>query len=565
MYHQKNVDCVYLLWEDLVYQIENKVSKRNKDMYYPRFTKIIINHFMSQDQSIPRRNKVDWHMVSDDPILTTMRFFPQHEVVQKYDAILPDNLTNQSMKESKAYKTYYAFATRKVITKPMYVRRFINKKTEQVPKASFGKRIKSAAKVTRSGKKKQIAEGLETLSKITLSEAEQTKLTIERSKTQLHSSQASGSGAHEGTGVSPGVPNVPAYGSDDERISWKSSDEEEDDDDDTNVSKVKDDDDQEDDNDQGDDDEKTDLDIDGDDFVHPKFSTNDEKDKEEDSFDPRVQTPSHVGSTDDEDSDEEIQGVNVEGDDEEETNEEDEANELYRDVNVNMVGRDTKMTDALRTIIQTTQVIEDTYVIITPVNPEGQQQSSSVSSGFVSNMLNPSPDISIDSIFNLNNDSTSLVDVPITTIVEPPFLSATTLLPPPTPLITHMQQTPIPTPATVPSSSLHDLPNFGSLFEFDHRLKALEDDFSEFKQTNQFVEAVSSIPDIIDTFLANKMNEAVKTIVQLQSDKLKNEAQVENEDYINKLDENIKKMIKEQVKEQVKAQAPRFYRKLRRL
>ncbi|GJR15712.1 hypothetical protein Tco_0798364 [Tanacetum coccineum] len=38
-------------------------------------------------------------------------------------------------------------------------------------------------------------------------------------------------------------------------------------------------------------------------------------------------------------------------------------------------------------------VTEDTHVIITAlINPEGQQQSSSVSSGFVSNMLNPSPD-----------------------------------------------------------------------------------------------------------------------------------------------------------------------------
>ncbi|GJR15841.1 hypothetical protein Tco_0798493 [Tanacetum coccineum] len=50
MYYQKNVDYVYLLWDDLVYQIENKVSKKNKDMYYPRFTKVIINHFMSKDQ-----------------------------------------------------------------------------------------------------------------------------------------------------------------------------------------------------------------------------------------------------------------------------------------------------------------------------------------------------------------------------------------------------------------------------------------------------------------------------------------------------------------------------------
>ncbi|GKF89086.1 hypothetical protein Tco_0263049, partial [Tanacetum coccineum] len=182
-----------------------------------------------------------------------------------------------------------------------------------------------------------------------------------------------------------------------------------------------------------DDDEQTDSNSDGDDFVHPKFSTHDEEDKEEDSFDLRVQTPSHIESTDDEDNDEEIQDANVEGDkqNKEETNEEDEANELYRDVNVNLVGRDTEITDAPRT----TQVIEDTHVIITPVNPEGQQQSSSVSSGIVSNMLNPSPDTGIDSLFNLNTESTSLVDVPVTTVAEPPLSSATTLPPPPIPLI----------------------------------------------------------------------------------------------------------------------------------
>ncbi|GJT69278.1 hypothetical protein Tco_1028564 [Tanacetum coccineum] len=93
---------------------------------------------------------------------------------------------------------------------------------------------------------------------------------------------------------------------------------------------------------------------------------------------------------------------------------------------------------------------KDTHVIITaPVNPEGQQQSSYVSSGFVFNMLNPSLDTGIDIIFTLNNETTSLVDVPVTTIAEPPLLSATTLPPPPTPLITHLQQTPVPAPATV--------------------------------------------------------------------------------------------------------------------
>ncbi|GJX04885.1 hypothetical protein Tco_0190801 [Tanacetum coccineum] len=179
-------------------------------------------------------------------------------------------------------------------------------------------------------------------------------------------------------------------------------------------------------------------------------------------------------------------------------------------------------------------------------------------------MLNPSPDTDIDSTFYLNTTSTSLVDVLVTTIAETPLSSATTLPPPPTPLITHLQQTLVPTPTTVPSSSLQDLPNFGSLFGFDHRLKTLENDFSEFKQTNQFAAAVSSIPGIVDMYLANKMNEAVKTAVQLQSDRLRDEAQADNEDFINKLDDNIKKIIKEQVKEQVKAQVSKILPKIKK-
>ncbi|GJS18574.1 hypothetical protein Tco_0413046 [Tanacetum coccineum] len=312
---KKEVDYVYLLWEDLVYQIENKVSKKNKDMYYPRFTKVIINHFMSKDQSIPRRNKVDWHMANDDPILTTMRFIPKHETVQKYGAMLPDSLTNQAMKESDAYKTYHDFATGKVIPKPKYVRRSTREKTNQAPTASPGKRLKATAKVTKSGKKKLPSQILETLPEIALSEAEQMKI--------------------------------------------KSNDE----DDNDEVSLIKDDDDNadnEDDYGQDDDNKQTELDNDGYDFVHPKFCTHDEEerqdeeDKDEEGSDLRVQTPSHFESTDDESNDEVTQVHNVEGEelDEEETNEEEEVNELYRDVNVNLERRNTEMTDALQTNVK---------------------------------------------------------------------------------------------------------------------------------------------------------------------------------------------------------------------
>nr|GEV43532.1 hypothetical protein [Tanacetum cinerariifolium] len=38
-YHKRNVDFTYLLWEDFVYQVEHKDTKKSNEMYYPRFTK----------------------------------------------------------------------------------------------------------------------------------------------------------------------------------------------------------------------------------------------------------------------------------------------------------------------------------------------------------------------------------------------------------------------------------------------------------------------------------------------------------------------------------------------
>ncbi|GJV97665.1 hypothetical protein Tco_1549242 [Tanacetum coccineum] len=327
-------------------------------------------------------------------------------------------------------------------------------------------------------------KGLTMLSEVALIEAEQLKLVIERSKTQTHISHASGSGADEGTGSLPGVPDVPTYDSDDEQISWKSS--EEDNDDEVNVSKDdhtdndddvdkndKDDDadNQDDENpddaNQDDEDEQTDSDNDGDDFVHPKLPIHDDEARKDDEVNEK-----ESNKESDDESNEEVQGANTEDEemDEEATHEEDEANELYRDVNVNLEGRDT-------------------------VN------------------------------------SRALLYVPVTTIAEPPLMSAITLPPPPTPLITHMQQTPVPTLTT---------------------------------QTNKFSEAISSIPDIVDAYLANKMHEAVKTDVQLQSEKLRDEAQAKNADFLNKLDDNIKKIIKDQVKEQVNAQVSKILPKIKK-
>nr|GEU29121.1 hypothetical protein [Tanacetum cinerariifolium] len=470
-----NINKLYKPWRSFAVVInkclsgkstEHKDAKKSNKIYYPRFIKVIVNFFMTKDQSILRRNK-------------------------RYGVILPIELTNEEIINSESYKEYYAIASG---VEPPKTKASVMKKQSSsdttIPSPTKGKRLKTSVKVDKPTKEKQPAKssttkGLNVLFEVALTEAEQIKLATKRSLTRTHISYASGSGAYKGTGIIPGVLDVPNYEFNDKEIAWKSSDEDDDnDDDEEKISKHDDDDD-----DQSDDDDQEDQDDDDQDD-HDDDNDQDEQDDDDDQDDQdKVRTPSHDDKTNDEDKDEDSDGMNVKGD--KGANEEDDADELYRNMNINL---------------------------------EGQQQSSSMSSHFVSNMLNPSPDTCIGFIF----DSTPRVDVLVSTGAEPPRLSATTLPLPTISIIPHVQQTPTPSPANVSSSSLQNLPNFGSLFGFDHRLKTLETNFSEFMQTNQFAEAVSSIPD-----------------------RLRDKSQAENEDFLNKLDENIQKIIKEQVKVQV--------------
>ncbi|GKB95394.1 hypothetical protein Tco_0981531 [Tanacetum coccineum] len=153
MYHQKNVDYVELLWEDFTYQIDNKVYKKQEKMYYPRFTKVIIHHFLIQEKSLSWRNRIGMHTSKDDYLINTLRFVSRKEASQKYVVVLLECLTSPEMKESKAYKTYLRYATGTV---PSKVARKFKKaspsKKDSVPiqadeePVQKGKRVKRAAK-----------------------------------------------------------------------------------------------------------------------------------------------------------------------------------------------------------------------------------------------------------------------------------------------------------------------------------------------------------------------------------------------------------------------------------
>ncbi|GJX53271.1 hypothetical protein Tco_0281640 [Tanacetum coccineum] len=189
-------------------------------------------------------------------------------------------------------------------------------------------------------------------------------------------------------------------------------------------------------------------------------------------------------------------------------NKEKEEDDLYRDLNINLERSDAEMTDA-----QANQDMEDTHVTLTTVPLVVQQQSSSISSDLVSKFINPSLDTGIDSILNQDTQSDTLVNVPVSVAAE------------------------------TPSSGYY---------------VALESEMSEFRQTSQFAKVVSLILGIVDTYLASKMKEAVDVAVQLQTHKLREEAQAENQEFLNQIDSTMKGIIKEQVQAQVSKIMPKI-------
>nr|GEZ18747.1 hypothetical protein [Tanacetum cinerariifolium] len=230
---------------------------------------------LTDKPSIPRQNRVNWHYVKDDILFSTIKVVSRHQNTQQYGVILPIELTTEDIRNTKAYKEYYACATGEAAPKP---------------KASARKK----------------------------KEAEQLKIILKRSRHKTHISQQGGSSTDEGISSIPGVPDVPSDDSKEE-ISWNSSDDE---------------------------------------------------DKEE-SFDPIPRTPE---DGEDDGNGEEDEGLRIS--EEERMHEEEEAYELYRDVDINQ-GRG----------LQVSQDIEDSHVTLTPTHSDGQQESLSTSS-FVTNLLN---------------------------------------------------------------------------------------------------------------------------------------------------------------------------------
>ncbi|GKC47964.1 hypothetical protein Tco_1065686 [Tanacetum coccineum] len=149
MYNKKNVDYAYLLWEDFIYQIENKNTKKGNAMYYPRFTKLVVNFVMDKTLQFLRRNK--------------------------------------DIRNSESYKEYYAIASGTIPpkTKGSKKKADTDTTTKQKPPT-----VPKEKKEKKSGKGKQKTTELENISEGVMTAAERTQDNHKRSCTETHNSHA---------------------------------------------------------------------------------------------------------------------------------------------------------------------------------------------------------------------------------------------------------------------------------------------------------------------------------------------------------------------------------------
>nr|GEX28374.1 hypothetical protein [Tanacetum cinerariifolium] len=461
----------------------------------------------------------------DDILFSTIKVVSRHQNTQQYGAVLPIELTNKEIRNTKAYKEYYACATGEAAPKPNASarRKKSGSDTSMTPPTAITTltttdavtpRLTTAAK----GKQPAKAKSPSDPSELARTEAQQLKIMLRRSRQETHISQHGGFDTDEGTSSKPGVPDVP-FDDSEEEMSWNSLDDEETDtqeqdrhddegDEKDEINDGEEDDDDDKDGDKRDDDNDDDedgiakIDVhndtergrDDNEESEDDEESDDEETTEEESFDP---IPKNLEDSEDDGNGEEDQGLRIS--EEERIHKEEEADELYRDVDINQERG-----------LQVSQDIKDSHVTLTPVHPDG-----------------------MESIFETASSSVAPLPTPTPTMTPSIITTITTASHPPIPL------TPI------PSEVLQNLPTFHSVFCFDERLKSLEANFCEYRQTNPFAEAVSNIPSIVHQYMNQQLNKAVRVAVQIQTDRLRDSYQRENNEFLRFIDDNMKRIIKE--------------------
>ncbi|GKE34663.1 hypothetical protein Tco_1453985 [Tanacetum coccineum] len=332
------------------------------------------------------RNRTFMHTARDDSLLGTMRFVSRHEDTQVYGALLPKAMMNQALLDSVTYKTYYAIAT---CVEPPKLKK-IQKKSDSVVSSEETYLKRSLPKL----------RNIKT--DFNISHASGSSDGTDFESGVPNEQQRKISGTDERTSAKPRVPDVPKYDSKSDSGAENDDDEDDtEDDDDNDGNNDGDDSNDNDGNDDYDSDhERTKSDRD----ENPNINQSNEEHEEEEEYDDKFANKEYDANYAKEENEEEL----------------DDAEELYKDVNVNLRKEDVEMTDAdqggedqhnISQELGFEHEEEDAHVTLTAVHDvqktEGPMQSSSVSSNFIEKLLN------FENVSPADNEIASLMDTTV--------------------------------------------------------------------------------------------------------------------------------------------------------
>ncbi|GKB66818.1 hypothetical protein Tco_0928230, partial [Tanacetum coccineum] len=504
MFYQKNVDYVELLWEDFIYQIENRVYKKQEKI-----------------------------------------FVSAKESTQIYGSILPECLTSPTMKESKVYKTYLGYATGPV--PPKIARKF--KKSSPSKKDSVIIREAPVETRSKSKEKEKVdvtrGKGIELLSEVALTEEAQMKEVRNKSLRYFHKTHPSGLGmvSEKPPSVDKITPTVTSKGTSDklgvldvtednstesESESW-GNDEDDINNDDQDSSN-------------GDSEQENESEEQVSDLEQEEES---EDDDQEEEF---VHTPSPTDDKDDEnlesESDEVIKSDEEKGLDDTDYQFDDDVDARLKEPTQNDKevvqgeGVDADMIDAQQgnENLETTQeqVVEDAHVTISTVTKKTEVPATSSSRSFdlASKFLNfldiPHTDVKIVSPLDvhvhhevLRTQAPTLLIIPVSVITK--SLPVYTKIPQssqtftPLPILT----TPTPPPIIETTNPLSTLPDFASVFQFNDRITALEKEVAELKKDPLYTQVTTLVDGHLDTWLGETREEFMKFLLESLTTRIK--------------------------------------------
>ncbi|GJZ31625.1 hypothetical protein Tco_0576672 [Tanacetum coccineum] len=126
-------------YKDFAIQIDHMKERksRRETMPFPRFTKVIINHFLSQHKSLFKLQFQHYHTIKDDGIVNRLKFVRIGEDYQEYGLPIPDMMLNEKIKQLESYQMFIKYSSGQIPPKKSRGKGSQGKKTADVSQESI--------------------------------------------------------------------------------------------------------------------------------------------------------------------------------------------------------------------------------------------------------------------------------------------------------------------------------------------------------------------------------------------------------------------------------------------